>query len=193
MTISRSDGQARRELVRIYRLLRLHGYNDSHSGNASVRSGDRVWITPTGACADRLLPRDLVECALPHSISKHASADAALHLAIYRKRTDVGAIIHAHNPYTVALTLDGKDFCPSDFEGHLYFESIPVISIPYADYFRIAPEAVSQALEECNLLVVCGHGVYAAGETLDQAYKWICSAELSAKTAYLARVWSASA
>jgi len=34
--------------------------------------------------------------------------------------------------------------------------------------------------------VVCGHGVYAAGESLNLAYKWSCSLELSAKTAFIA-------
>jgi L-fuculose-phosphate aldolase len=35
--------------------------------------------------------------------------------------------------------------------------------------------------------VVSGHGVYAAAENLNLAYKWSCSLELSAKTAFLAR------
>jgi L-fuculose-phosphate aldolase len=36
-------------------------------------------------------------------------------------------------------------------------------------------------------VIVRGHGVYAAGETLERAYKWTCSLELSAKTAVIAR------
>ncbi|MGD9292724.1 MAG: class II aldolase/adducin family protein [Gammaproteobacteria bacterium] len=32
-----------------------------------------------------------------------------------------------------------------------------------------------------------GHGVYARGRSLDQAYKWTCSLESSARIAWLTR------
>jgi L-fuculose-phosphate aldolase len=35
---------------------------------------------------------------------------------------------------------------------------------------------------------VRGHGVYATARNLNLAYKWSCSLELSARTAWLARV-----
>ncbi|HKF93705.1 MAG TPA: class II aldolase/adducin family protein, partial [Gammaproteobacteria bacterium] len=49
----------REDIVRYYRWLRRYGYNDSHSGNASVRYGDAIWVTPTGACADTLIAGEL--------------------------------------------------------------------------------------------------------------------------------------
>jgi L-fuculose-phosphate aldolase len=42
-------------------------------------------------------------------------------------------------------------------------------------------------LAEHPIMVVRGHGVYARAETINLAYKWSCSLELSAKTAFLAR------
>jgi L-fuculose-phosphate aldolase len=62
-----------------------------------------------------------------------------------------------------------------------------VITIPYADYVTQAPAAVAAMLQSHRITVVRGHGVYAAGETLDLAYKWTCSLELSTKTAFIAR------
>jgi L-fuculose-phosphate aldolase len=38
------------------------------------------------------------------------------------------------------------------------------------------------------VVIVRGHGVYAWGDSIDQAYKWSCSLELSAKTAWIARL-----
>jgi L-fuculose-phosphate aldolase len=46
---------------------------------------------------------------------------------------------------------------------------------------------VAAALSEHPIMVVRGHGVYACAQDLDLAYKWTCSLEHSAKTAYLAR------
>jgi len=72
------------DLVRHYRWLRQYGLNDSHSGNASVRNDDSVWMTPTGCCADTLSSGDLIECRRDGVIGKGASMDARLHLAVIR-------------------------------------------------------------------------------------------------------------
>ena len=177
----------RDDLVQYYRWLRDYGYNDSHSGNASVREDDFLWVTPTGAFAERLKPHDLIACLLEGEIPPGASLDAALHRAVYLANPKVGAVLHSHGPYTVAVTLSGEDYLPPDFEGRYYFERVPVLGIPYADYWSEAPRRVAAALRDAPIVVVRGHGVYAAGETLERAYKWTCSLELSAKTAVIAR------
>jgi L-fuculose-phosphate aldolase len=178
----------RERLAFYYRLLRRYGLNDSHSGNASLRDGDRVWVTPTGACADTLQPADLIECRLGNTPPEGASLDVPLHLAVYRTNPQAQAVLHSHGPYSVAMTLDGSQFDPVDFEGQYYFGRIPVIDIPYADYLSEAPAAVAEVLKAHKVTVVRGHGVYAQGESLNRAYKWTASFELSAKTAWLARM-----
>jgi L-fuculose-phosphate aldolase len=177
----------RDDLVQYYRWLRDYGYNDSHSGNASVREGDVIWITPTGAFAELLKPHDLIACRLDGEIPQGASLDAALHLGVYRANPQVNAVLHSHGAYTVGATLDGADYLPPDFEGRHYFERVPVLDIAYSDYWREAPRRVPDALRTSPIVVVRGHGVYAVGETLERAYKWTCSLELSARTAVIAR------
>ncbi len=174
-------------LTQIYRWLRQYGLNDSHSGNASIRDADTAWITPTGACADTLRAADLVGCHLEHGPGPGASLDAALHLAVYRSNPLARAVLHGHGPYTVALTIGGADFVPPDFEGQYYFGRIPVIDIPFENYLKQSPAAVAEILATHPIAVVRGHGTYTAAEDLNRAYKWTCSLEQSAKTAYLAR------
>ena len=175
------------DLIRHYQWLRQFGYNDSHSGNASVRDQDDFWVTPTGACADLLQAEQLVKCAVNGALADGASLDAQLHALVYQKNPQAQAILHSHGAYSVALTMDGKDFKPADFEGQYYFDRIPVISIPYDRYLELAADAISYALAEHKVAVVRGHGVYAAAETLNLAYKWTCSFELSAKTCFIAQ------
>ena len=177
----------RNELVRYYHWLRQYGYNDSHSGNASVLLGDTFWITPTGACADTLQVDHLVACQVDGTIANGASLDAPLHQAIYQQNTKARTVFHSHGPYTVAITMNGEDFVPLDFEGQLYFSTVPVISIPYPDYIAKSPSQVAAVLSKYPIMVVRGHGVYAWAESLNLAYKWTCSLEQSAKTAHLAK------
>ena len=176
------------ELTQYYRWLRQYGINDSHSGNASVRAGEKIWITPTGACADTLRSEQLVECPLEGPFGNGASQDAVLHAAVYRASPEARAILHSHGPHTVALTLNGEDFSPPDFEGQLYFPRVPVVTIAYERYFAEAAQAVADILAKYPIMVVRGHGVYACAKTLNLAYKWTCSLEHSAKTAFVARV-----
>lgn len=177
----------RDELVRHYRWLRQYGYNDSHSGNASVREGDVVWITPTGACADTLSAADLIACPLRGDIAEGASLDASLHLEVYRRNPAAKAVLHSHGPHTVALTLDGRDYLPPDFEGQFYFPRVPVLNIPYERYLDDSPAAVADTLAAYPIAIVRGHGIYAWGRSVNLAYKWTCSLELSARTAFIAR------
>lgn len=175
------------ELVRYYHWLRQYGYNDSHSGNASVLEGDAFWITPTGACADILQADHLVACQVDGAIANGASLDAPLHQAVYQQNTKARAVFHSHGPYSVAITMNGEDFMPLDFEGQLYFSRVPVISIPYPDYVAKSPTQVATVLSKHPIVVVRGHGVYTWAENLNLAYKWTCSLEQSAKTAHLAK------
>ena len=179
--------QLQQSLTQYYQWLRQYGYNDSHSGNISARDGDTIWITPTGCCADTLRAKDFICCSVGQPPTVGASGDAALHLAVYRRNIRAKAVIHSHCPHVVAQTLNGEDFIPPDFEGALYFPIVPVITIPYETYFEQAAEQVAKVLENHPICVVRGHGVYAWGESLNLAYKWMCSLELSAKTAYIAR------
>ena len=175
----------KQELVQHYAWLRQYGYNDSHSGNASTRDSDRVWVTPTGACADTLTAEDLIACSMNGSIGDNASFDAKLHLEIYKQNDNAIAVFHSHGPHTIAMTMNGKDFVPADFEGKLYFPIVPVHTISFDEYSKKSPAVVANTLRENRITVVRGHGVYACAESINLAYKWTCSLEHSAKIAFL--------
>jgi len=176
----------KQELIQYYQWLRQHGLNDSHSGNASVKEGDTVWITPTGACAETLTENDLIECKLNQPPTDGASLDARLHLETYRQNPKHNAMLHSHGAYSVAMTMKGKPFVPFDFEGQYYFGSVPVVNLDYNEVVEKSAGLVADELKESKAAIVCGHGVYAAAENLNLAYKWSCSLELSAKTAFIA-------
>lgn len=178
----------REQLVRHYRWLRRYGLNDSHSGNASVRNGSSIWLTPTGACADLLKPKHLIRCRLGKTRCPGASLDTALHFSVYECNPQAQTLLHSHGPYSVAWSMEGQDFIPPDFEGQYYFKRVPVLNIAYGDYLTQAPEQVGKALAKYPLVMVKGHGVYAQAESINLAYKWTCSLEQSAKTAWLRRL-----
>jgi len=183
-----SHEDPRQVLVQYYRWLRHNGLNDSHSGNASVREQDTVWVTPSGCGGDTLAADALLACRAGEPPPTGASLDAPLHLAVYTAKPDAVAVLHSHGPHSIAMTLDGQDFVPIDFEGRYYFPVVPVLDIPHAQYTTRSPDEVAAALATHRICIVRGHGVYAAAENIDLAYKWTCSLESSARIAWLARV-----
>jgi L-fuculose-phosphate aldolase len=185
--MNRKSPDPREALVRHHRWLRQYGLNDSHSGNASVRDGGIVWVTPTGCCADDLDPRRLIACALEGEPPAGASLDAPLHLAVYRAKPATRAVLHAHGPHAIAMTLGGGDFLPGDFEGRYYFGRVPVLDIADDRYLAESPARVAAVLAAGPVCVVRGHGIYAAADSLTLAYKWVSSLESSARLAWLAR------
>lgn len=178
---------SRTDLIHFYHLLRVYGYNDSHSGNASCRTDESQYlVTPTGACADLLRPEDLIEANVHANPPAGASLDSELHRQVYLANPEANAVLHSHVPYLLAMTMGGTDFIPTDFEGLYYFGHINVINLPHEEVLTGASNEVPKVLKDHPIVVVRGHGAYAQGRDLEQAYKWVCSAELSAKTAWLA-------
>ena len=175
------------QLAFYYRLLRQHGLNDSHSGNGSIRVKDNYLVTKTGACADTIQADELIECTLDQTPTAGASLDASIHQRIYQQLGDRFAVLHAHNPYTIALTLKGGDFSPIDFEGQHYFSNLKVIECDAKQYLDVMPDRIADCLAKQPVAIVRSHGVYAAAHNLDLAYKWLSSLEQSSKIKWLAQ------
>lgn len=175
------------ELSFYYQLLRQHGLNDSHSGNGSVRIDNGFVVTKTGACADTIKEDELIPCHFAQALPDNASLDAGIHQRIYQDFTNCQAVLHAHNPYTIALTLNSEAFYPLDFEGKLYFPEVRVIECAEDDYLNVMPERISECLQHQTIALVRSHGVYAMADSLELAYKWLCSIEQSAKIKWLAQ------
>jgi molybdopterin-guanine dinucleotide biosynthesis protein B len=185
--VRHSDNAVRDALVRYSRRLHRSGYNDAETGNASVRRGQRFWITPSGAGAEELRREDLIPCGLDGELPSAASLDAPIHRAIYRAQPEAGAVIHAHGPYSVAVSFAGRDFAPADFEGARQLGNVPVLAIEPAQHLEKGPEQIAEALREHPVCIVAGHGVYARGRDLKEAYRWTTTLELSARIYVVAR------
>ena len=162
------------------------GYNTSHSGNISIRSGGKIIIKRRAAMLGNLEQEDLVECALhkEDSGSLIASTELGVHRAIYLQ-TDAMAVIHAHNPYCVALSLVEDEITCIDAEGFALYKKIPVIDveIPAGAYYTSIE--VPKVLKNYPFVIVRGHGIFAKGMTLEDALQYVTGAEQSAKIRYL--------
>src|SRR5438094_10439420 len=101
---------ARRDLIKICRLMYERSYVVSSDGNVSVRLDDgRVLATPTMTCKGRMNEDVLAITDLEgRSLNdRRASSELAMHLLVYRERPDVKAVCHAHPPHETAFAVAG--------------------------------------------------------------------------------------
>ena len=112
---------ARQALLDGGRRLGARGLISAAEGNLSLRIDDaRLLVTPAGRRKDELKPDDLVEVRLGHDERAQRSrtglaptSDLAIHLAVLAARPDAAAVVHAHLPASMALTVAGEVPDPS--------------------------------------------------------------------------------
>jgi len=141
-------------------------------GNISVRDDEGFYIKRTGSYLDD--PGDPVFVPFSGEVPKTASSEYRVHLAVYKK-TACRAIVHAHPPYAVAASLVTGEIRPLDSEGLMFCPLIPVVAGEPGT--QGLADAVAGALQHHKLVIARGHGTFAAGATLDEAFQLTSLAE----------------
>lgn len=170
-----SERVLRRELCDLARILYERGHNAPPDGNLSARLTDRYLLcTPSMRHKGRLSPDDIVKVAAADGRAvdplQRASSEIRMHLSIFAHRPDVHAIIHAHSPHTVGLTVAGVSMeRPVVPEAILALGGIP--TVPYASPTTAdVPQAVLAFVHRYNAFVLERHGPVALGATLAEAF-----------------------
>ncbi len=175
------------EIARFGRKLVISGLTSSRFGNISLLEGDKIIITCTGSMLDELEERTVVEVDLssPCDRDRIASSETCVHRSIYQNTANT-AIIHTHSPYAVALSLlERKAVAPLDSEGLLFLGTMPIVEGQIGT--NELAVAASFALQTHKACIARGHGVFAAGNSLSDAYTAACMAEHSSQVRYLVK------
>jgi len=161
------------------------GYNTSHSGNISIRSGERIIIKKRSAMLGNLEPEDLIECNLYEEDSNAllASTELEVHRQIYLQ-TDAMAVIHCHAPFCVILSMVEDEITCIDAEGIFMYKKIPVIELDVPAGASEAAQKVPPILKNYPCVIVRSHGVFAKGITLEDALQNVTGPEQSARIRY---------
>jgi L-fuculose-phosphate aldolase len=151
------------------------------SGNVSLRVGDAVAVSPTGAKLAELDPAQVAVVDLDGGQVEGPLAptsELGLHLGIHAERGD-GAVIHTHAPFATALS------CVLDELPAVHYEMLrfggPVRVAPYATFGSgELAAAVHEALEGRTAALMANHGAVVAAADMDSAIElallleWAC-------------------
>lgn len=179
----------RQEIIQTGRRLAERQLVAGSDGNISFRAEpDAIIITPSGLSLGSLNPQDLPVLSLNGDLIEgelKPSSEAAMHLAIYRARPEVGAIVHAHPPYATAFATAGVEL-PWEAVPELIVFVGPVAACSYA---TPGTEAVPQSLEpywaDHNAFLLSNHGLLTVGASLEEAERRLEIVEHAAKILHL--------
>jgi L-fuculose-phosphate aldolase len=165
------------------------GMISSHGGNLSMRLGDRIVIKRRGAQLGNLKPFDLIDTGLEKNDSgvALASTELIVHRAVYKK-TPALAVVHCHPRTAIAFSLSRDEIVPIDNEASYLLKKVPVVFEEFASGSPEMANNVAEALAQYKIIMLRGHGSFAIGQTLDEAFHWSSTLEESCQIALYAKL-----
>ncbi len=186
------EDKLRTDIVEIGRRMHERAYVASNDGNISVRlDGARVLTTPKGVSKGFMTPDMMVVTDLSGKKiagDRDASSELLMHLAVYRTRPDVHAVVHAHPPVATGFAVAG---IPLDRA--VLAEVITTLgSIPIADYGTPSTtelaDAVARFIKTHDGLLLANHGALTVANELFAAYYKMETVEHFARISLVARL-----
>ncbi|MFC2062289.1 class II aldolase/adducin family protein [Elusimicrobiota bacterium] len=172
-------------------ILFQQGLISAAAGNISIKKDKSIFITASGSLLGDLQISDIVEAPIEgtkisnnYSIySKKPSIEIEVHKAIYRN-TPHKAIVHAHPPTAIALSFNVDKIELEDSEGRIYIPVIPVLAVNGGISSTEVAKRIPDLLNEYAVVLVKGHGAFAASDTLMKACSLMSTLEFSSVILY---------
>ena len=181
----------RHEVVKIGQLMYEKGFILASDGNISVKLGNgRILLTPSGLSKGLMSPDELIivneegkKIAGPRHLNP--TSELPMHLEAYKQRPDIQAVVHAHPPYAVALSIAGISMAECLLPEAIVFLG----SIPTTAYATPSSEENAQVVRDLighhDGLVLQRHGSLTVGNSPMQAFMRLESLERNAYIGYL--------
>lgn len=168
-----SEEKLKEEICRVMRRLFNRGLVSALSGNISARlpGANEFWITPSGVFKGEIESEDLLKVNLDGKVISGVlkpSIETPFHATIYRKRTDVNAIIHSHNPIATGLALAGIEIKPVTVEAAIILRKVKIVPWAPPGTDKLA-NLIGEHIVDSRALILMNHGVIGVGRNLLEA------------------------
>jgi len=175
----------RKEVARFMRRLYKHGLTTTSGGNISLRISDElILITPSATDKGRMKWKEVgMVTILGENLTPHLkpSIETAMHLAIYKKKKDATAIVHAHPVFASLFTA-----IRAKINTNLTAEARAILGDPlFVKYAVMGSMALADIAAEniliSDILLLENHGILTTGSNLLMAFDKIEVLENAAK------------
>ncbi|MBN2802679.1 MAG: L-fuculose-phosphate aldolase [Deltaproteobacteria bacterium] len=159
------------QIIETCLLMEAKGLNQGTSGNVSVRYETGMLITPTGVAYEHMNVDDIVFVDIDETFEerKSPSSEYKFHLACYKSRNDINAVVHNHAVNATAVSILNKNI-PAV---HYMVAATGKNYVPCVPYATFGTEELSmyveQGIKESKAILLQHHGMIAAEVNLEKA------------------------
>jgi ribulose-5-phosphate 4-epimerase/fuculose-1-phosphate aldolase len=181
-------------------------------GNLSARipDEDAIWVTAAGSWLDRLSRTSFaavrIEDGAPTTVTSPShrfaapaptdgrfsppsiepTSEIALHLALYRARPDVNAIVHLHPQTAILLDALGEHIRIVTTDHAFYLRRVSTVPFRLPGSLEVAARTAAMAADGTDCLVLSHHGCVVLGDSVELAHKRARNLEEAAQLTYRA-------
>ncbi len=151
------------------------GFVTETEGNLSIRvTEDRFLITPSHVPYEKRQPEDVVLIDKEGEVisgERRPTSETRMHLGVFRARSDVNAIVHAHPLYCTMLAVMGEPLRP------ILDEMLPYLG-GVVEVTQFAPSGSAEIAAECvkslgsrAAVLLANHGNLCVGKNMSRAFQ----------------------
>src|SRR5437868_326376 len=169
-----NEYKLKEQICEIGRRVYAKGFAAANDGNISIRLNDReILCSPTMMSKGFMKCEDL--CKVDYEGKQLAgtrkrSSEILLHLAVYKNRPDVNAVVHCHPPHATAFAVAGVPvpMCILP-EVEVFLGEVPTALYETPGTQKFA-ETIVPHLKCSNTIILANHGTVTFGPDLEKAY-----------------------
>jgi len=174
------------------------GLVSGSGGNLSARiaDDDACWVTASGAWLHRLSRAAFASVRIsdgsPAAVGglppgrTEPTSELALHLALYRARPDVNAVIHLHPQTALLLDALGEHIRIVTTDHAFYLRRVSTVPFRLPGSVELAALTAAMAADGTNCLVLSQHGCVVMAGSVELAHKRARNLEEAASLTYRA-------
>jgi len=171
-----NEHKLKEQMCEIGRRLYARGFAAANDGNITVRINEKeILCTPTMVSKGFLKPEDVCKCDLEGKQlagTRKRSSELLLHLAVYKQRPDVKAVVHCHPPYATAFAVAHEPIPKCVLpEVEVFLGEVPIAVYETPGTQKFA-DTIVPYVKDCNTIIpkFANHGTVTFGPDLEKAY-----------------------
>lgn len=181
----------RNKIVEYGKKMVTSGLTAGKGGNLSIFNRDEslVAVSPSGMDYFETRCEDIVLLLPDGEIaegSRKPTSEVDLHLAIYRTRPDVGAVVHTHPVFATTLATLGWEIPPISYLIAGIGPKIPLARYETYGTPELA-KSVTEYIRDFDAVLMANHGVVTVGENLESAFEKSETVEFMAQVYWRAK------
>jgi L-fuculose-phosphate aldolase len=169
-----NEFKLKEQICEIGRRLYARGFAAANDGNITVRLSEREFLcTPTMVSKGFMKPDDI--CKVDQDGKQLAgtrkrTSEVLLHLAVYKQRPDINAVVHCHPPHATAFAVAHEPIPKCVLpEVEVFLGEVPIAEYETPGTTRFA-ETIVPYVRDCNTIILANHGTVTFGPNLENAY-----------------------